>query len=223
MLLANTNQPVYTEWWVNGPLSNGSPVQILQGWSSVTGSENLDLGTAIGPRSGWIVTSQLSQTINTNIPNPSNPLSSATSTTSANLNLLWSYDQTADLLLRTSDSANVTSQSTNTVEIFPAGCFPPSPTCIPTSVTVTRNMSLSLKVALRLTSTNISLTTPKTRSGRTLTDMLASAPWMPLSLGVVVAGVVAGIIALITRRTRGKNVPAPVETGPPSTMPTPTT
>lgn len=204
MLLANTNQPVYTEWWVNGPLSNGSPVQILQGWSSVTGSENLDLGSTLGLRSAWIANSQLSQNVNVNLPNPSSPLSSSSSTASANLNLLWSYDKSSDLLLRTDQAANVTAQSTNIIEIFPQNCFPPSPACQPTTVTVTRDMSLKLQLALRLTSTNISFPTPRRNSQLTFAEMLASMPWMPLGFGGAVAGGVAGVLAVTIRKTKEK-------------------
>src|SRR4029077_14325988 len=58
-----TSDPSYTLWWVNGPLSNGSPVQVMDGWASVTGSETLNLGD-LGNVQAWIVTSQFSQGVN---------------------------------------------------------------------------------------------------------------------------------------------------------------
>src|SRR5712692_7613267 len=81
-----STEPSYTQWWVNGPLANGSPVQILHGWSSVTGSNSLDLGGSIGTRQAWIVTSNLDQTFNLNIPNVNSPLGpSSTSTAKAKI------------------------------------------------------------------------------------------------------------------------------------------
>src|SRR6266705_6512743 len=62
-----TSDPSYTLWWVNGPLSNGSPVQVMDGWASVTGSESLNLGS-LGNVPAWIVTSQFLQGVNLTVP-----------------------------------------------------------------------------------------------------------------------------------------------------------
>src|SRR5205814_10717591 len=91
-----TYDPSHTLWWVNGPVSNGSPVQVMDGWASVTGSENLNLG-GLGNVQAWIVTSQCSQRVNLTVPSspfgPSGPNSQA----ELNLNFLRSDDRGSDL------------------------------------------------------------------------------------------------------------------------------
>src|SRR5260370_24023211 len=38
-----TSDPSYTLWWVDGPLSNGSPVPVMDGWAIATCSDTLNL------------------------------------------------------------------------------------------------------------------------------------------------------------------------------------
>jgi plastocyanin len=203
MLSVHSNGPDYTMWWVNGPLSLGSPVQILQGWSSVTGSESLNLGANIGTRSAWIITSQLAQTISLSIPNPNNPLSSTTSSAVVSLKLLWSYDKSADLLLRNDNAASLTLRSV-------------TPTTVGTAtgsvaVTVTRNMALTIDVALLLASTNLGLSKSPSHSS-TLMDLLSAMPWMPLGLAGLAAGVAVAAVVWFTRRAKSVTVPGPSPT-----------
>jgi plastocyanin len=210
MLSGQSASPEYTTWWVNGPLSNGSPLQILHGWSSVTGSESLNLGS-IGTRAAWIVTSQLSQTINLNIPNPSNPFSPTTSNAAASLKLLWSYDMSADLLLRNDNTVDLTMHS-----VTPTNIGVPTPCgqyiCYnPVQVTVTRNMALTVNLALLLSSTNLSL--PKSPSHTsTLMDLLSVVPWMPLGLAGLAAGVAVVAVVWFTQRAKSATLPGPVPT-----------
>ncbi len=218
MLSGPSNTPDYTEWWVNGPLSSGSPVQILHGWSSVTGSENLHLGRTIGTRSAWIVTSQLSQTININIPNPNDPVSVSTSTATASLKLLWSYDKSADLLLRNDKTISLTVQNVAPTTILaqvPCGmsfCISPVP------VTVIRNMALTINLALRLSSTNLTQLSPPSGAAA-LMSLLSALPWMPLGIGGLAAGVAVGLILWFIRRTKGTSMPGPASTESPGTPP----
>jgi plastocyanin len=210
MFSTQPNIPDYTMWWVNGPLSLGSPVQMLQGWSSVTGSESTNVGGNIGTRPAWIVTSQLSQTFNLSVPNPSNPLSSTTSTASASLKLLWSYDKSADLLLRNDNAVNATIHSVTPTTIYTATG--------PIAVTITRDMTLTLDLALHLSSTNISL--PKASSHTSsLMDMLAALPWMPFGIAGLAAGIVAGLTVWIIRRSKRIPLPASVPTTSPASSP----
>jgi hypothetical protein len=210
--------PDYTTWWVNGPLSNGSPLQILHGWSSVTGSESLNLGSSIGTRAAWIVTSQLSQTVNLNIPNPSNPFSPTTSNAAASLKLLWSYDKSSDLLLRNDNTVDLTMHS-----VTPTNIGVPTPCgqyiCYnPVQVTVTRDMALTVNVALLLSSTNLSL--PKSPShASTLMDVLSAVPWMPLGLAGLAAGVAVAAVVWFTRRAKSATLPGPVPTASPLSSP----
>src|SRR5205807_1869202 len=62
-----SQKEVYTFWWVNGPLSNGQPVEILTGYASVVGSETVNLGPG-NNRNAWIVESELSQSLSTSSP-----------------------------------------------------------------------------------------------------------------------------------------------------------
>jgi len=211
MLSGKSDSPDYTTWWVNGPISLGSPVQILHGWSSVTGSENPNLGGSIGPRSAWIVTSQLSQTFNLNIPNPSNPLSPTTSNSAASLKLLWSYDKSADLLLRNDNAASLTMHSVTQTTI--------GTVTGPVPVTVTRDMALTIDVALRLSSTNLSLPKSPSRTS-TIMGLLSAMPWTPLGIAGLVAGIAATLIVWFTRRAKGATLPGSAPATAPILSPT---
>jgi hypothetical protein len=221
MLSGQSNGPDYTQWWVNGPLSKGSPVQILDGWSSVTGSQSLNLGSGLGTRSAWIVTSQLSQSVNVTSPNINNPFGqSSISNASANLKLLWSYDQSADLLLRNDNAVSLTMHSVTPTTIYiPMSCG--SYTCYsPISVTVTRDTTATIDLALLLSSTSLGL--PKSPShAATLMDALAAMPWMPLGLVGLAAAAIIGLVLWLTRRTRGTVLlgPTPAPTHAPSSTP----
>jgi len=210
--LLASNTPDYTTWWVNGPLSLGSPVQILHGWSSVTGSESLNLPGSIGTRSAWIVTSQLSQTINISIPDPSNPLSSTTSTAAVILKLLWSYDKSTGLLLRNDNAASLTTHSVAQTTI--------GTVTGPVPVTVTRDMALTIDIALRLSTTSLSLPKSPSRTS-TLMGLLSAMPWVPLGIAGLAAGVAAALIVWFTRRAKGATLPGSAPATAP--IPSPTT
>lgn len=188
VLLSSNSDPV-TMWWVDGPLSLGSPVQILTGSSSVTGSESLNLGTALGTRDAWLVTSQFSQSINTTTPPPS----SSASSTSLALNLLWSFDKRGDLLLRNGADVMVATRSVGSEQVLTGNPCGPSGWC-PTfaQVTVTRTMTAQLNLALRLTSTDLNLNKRMMTSSSTsasLLEIMASIPWLPFGATGAAAGV----------------------------------
>jgi len=218
ILSAQSTSPIYSAWWVNGPLSNGSPVQIVQGWSSVTGSESLNLGGTIGTRSAWIVTSQLSQTVNVNIPNPNNLFNPSTSKATASLKLLWSFDKTADLLLRNENTVSLTVHSVTPTTIYtPTICGQYS--CYnPITVTVTRDMALTVSLALLLSSTNLKLTGPASQTP-TLMGVLSSLPWMPLGIAGLAAGIAVALILWFTRRAKQATLPVPSPVTPPAQSP----
>ncbi len=216
MLSGQSNSPDHTQWWVNGPLSLGSPVQIFRGWSSVTGNENLNLGGSIGTRSAWIVTSQLSQTLSVTMPNQSNPFGQpSTAMLAASLKFLWSYDKNVDLLLRNNDTLNVAIHSVTPTTIYTScGQFG----CTPVPVTVTRDMALTISLALRLHSTTIHLVgSPSPTS--TLMSLMAALPWMTLGIGGLAAGVAVALIVWFTRRTKVTSMPGPAPTTTPSSPP----
>ena len=209
--LLASNTPDYTTWWVNAPLSLGSPVQILHGWSSVTGSESLNLPGSIGTRSAWIVTSQLSQSINISIPDPSNPLSSTTSTAAVILKLLWSYDKSTGLLLRNDNAASLTTHSVAQTTI--------GTVTGPVPVTVTRDMALTIDIALRLSTTSLSLPKSPSRTS-TLMGLLSAMPWVPLGIAGLAAGVAAALIVWFTRRAKGATLPGSAPATAPIHSPT---
>jgi plastocyanin len=228
MLASTSSDPSYTFWWVNGPLSSGTALQVMDGWASVTGSENLDLGS-LGTVSAWIVTSQFTQSFNANIPNPSNPLASGSTTSaSANLNFLWSYGKESDLLLRSLANTTLTMHSVSNQQVYVSNPCAPTGYC-PTfaSVKVTRDMRLVLTLSLHLSNTSLRLDQRMPTGGQTqdlpsLVSSLMTTPWSVLG---VVGGTAAAIIGLsvwLGQRARrneiskGSTIPS---TGPPSPAP----
>src|SRR5947208_1943953 len=152
--LLSDQKEVYTLWWVNGPLANGQPVEILTGYSSVSGSEMVNLGPG-NNRNAWIVDSEISQSLSTVTP----PIGGAGGSTDSHfkLNLRFDYDHASDLLLRSNAVVSVQStqiQSYNPGDFLsgPSGYFPVSD-----PVTVTHHMDASIPVALQLKSTNLDL------------------------------------------------------------------
>ena len=218
-----TSDPSYTLWWVNGPLSNGSPVQVMDGWASVTGSENLNLGS-LGNVQAWIVTSQFSQGVNLTVPSspfgPSGPNAQA----ALNLNFLWSYDRGSDLLVRSLANGTITMHSVSSTQVSTSGyCY--SYPCTYTTVQVTRDMRLTVTLALHLTSTSLSLDQRMRNPASTL-DMssilaaMTATPWMTLSVAGVAAGAIIAFSLWLTRRERRSSMPEATPT-PISAPPTP--
>jgi len=226
--LLSSQKERYTFWWVNGPLSNGQPVEILTGYASVTGSEIVNLGPG-NNRNAWIVESTLSQSLSTTSP----PVITAggSSDSSFKLDLRFDYDQATDLLLKSSAVVSVVSaqsQGYNPGDYLcgPSGCFPVSD-----HVTVSHYMSATVPVTLQLTSTNLDLTkrmpTGSIGNGQTSpgagsgTSTLPSAMslWIYAGIGIVGAGVVGTLAWLLLRRAR---TGAPVAQPRPLPAPGPT-
>jgi len=222
---------VYTFWWVNGPLANGQPVEILTGYSSVSGSEIVSLGPS-NNYNAWIVESELSQSLSITIP----PLSGlgGSSDISFKLDLRFDYDQASDLLLRSSAVTSI--KSTQTQAYNPgdtlcgeSGCFPVSNT-----VTVTHHMDASIPVTLRLTSTNLdpskrtaqgtigngqtSTGGPGGTSGTTTLPPVTSL-WVYAGIGIVGVGAAVTLSWLLRRRGRMR---APMQQPEPLTGASPT-
>ncbi len=206
-----SSEPSYTQWWANGPLTVGSPVQILQGWSSVTGSESLDLGGGIGTRQAWIVTSNLTQAFNLNIPNVNGPFGpSSTATANAKIGFQWAFDKTSDLLLKSNDTF-----SFSTLSVAPTTIYTGTGT---TSVTVTRTMFATVSLVLQLSSTSLSL--PGSPSQAPILSSLASMSWMSLGLAGLAAAVMSGVVLWLGRRARIAAGPSTIPVVPPP-APTP--
>src|SRR2546428_8971431 len=218
--LLSSQKEVYTFWWVNGPLSNGQPVEILTGYASVVGSETVNLGPG-NNRNAWIVESELSQSLSTTSP----PIlgSGGSSDSSFKLDLRFDYDQASDLLLKSSATISVASSQTQNYKpgdylCGPSGCFPVSD-----PVTVNHHMSASVPVTLRLTSTNLDLSRrtaagsighgqtstggPGSTSGTTTLPPVTSF-WIYAGIGIVGAGA-AGRLGWLLRRSGRMRAPVP--------------
>ena len=212
--LLSSQKEFYTFFWVNGPLTNGKPVQILTGYSSVIGSESVNLGPG-NNRDAWIVESELSQSLSTSSP----PVigSGGSSDSSFKLDLRFDYDKASDLLLKSNAVVSVTSAQTQLYKpgdllCGPSGCFPVSD-----PVTVNRYMSATVPVTLGLESTNLDMSKRmpgvSTGNGQTSTGGPGGTsgtstllPAMTLliytGVGIVGAGAVGALALLLRRRAR---------------------
>ncbi len=221
-----SSDPSYTLWWVNGPLSNGSPVQVMDGWASVTGSENLNLGS-LGNVQAWVVTSQFSQGLNLTVPSSPFAGSGPNAQAAFNLNFLWSYDKGSDLFLRSLANGTVTMHGVSSTQV-PTNGYCVSYQCSYTTVQVTRDMRLVITVALHLTSTSLSLD-QRMRNGASTIDTssflssIMTTPWMAFGFVGIVAGAIIAFSLWLTRRARRTALLEATHvavTGPPTPAPT---
>jgi hypothetical protein len=151
-------QPVYTMWWVNGPLKQDQTIPVLVLPTNVTGTTSVDLGGNIGARTGWVLTFSLPQSLPA--PDPLATLSSIPVSETFEVAFTFIYDQTSDLLL----SANADIHLGFGVEtsIPPSPCDPStSSTTCPMTTTPTvimREFGVDIQASLTLDSTNLDLT-----------------------------------------------------------------
>ncbi len=160
--------PMYTIWWVNGPLKNGSPVEILNGYSSVFGSETVSLGGTTGNRDAWKVGSSFTQTVRVTTPQPvfgttlppPPPPPPVISTNSADfaLSLQFDYDKVNDLLLHSNSTINIVQTTQTLYQPGQSLCTSGYPyTCIQLTAmtTVTHQTTANVSVQMQLTSTDL--------------------------------------------------------------------
>jgi plastocyanin len=197
----------YTIWWVNGPLSMGKTVKILTGTSAVTGDETLNLGDDIGNRNGWLVTSMLSQSLDTSVP------LSSSSTVSFSFNLAWSFDKKNDLLLRHATTASIDSKSVTSQNILVSNPCAPQGWC-PTfaQAIVTRQNHIDVNLSLKLQSTDVKLNgnSGASSSDSSLATAFLQLPWTVM--GPAIVGAAGGLTALgvwTVRRVHRHPEPAP--------------
>jgi plastocyanin len=228
--MLSSQKLVYTFWWVNGPLANGQPVQILTGYSSVVGNEMVSLGPS-NDRTAWIVESTLSQSVSTTSP----PVITTGGSSNSNfrLDLRFDFDQMSDILLKSSAVVSVTSAQSQGYKpgdylCGASGCFPVSD-----FVTVDHHMSATVPITLQLQSTNFDLskrmpgvatgngqTTPgPAGTSGTSTLFPPMSLWMYIGIGVVGAGVVAATAWLLRRGSGIRQSPGKPETFPSAAPP----
>jgi plastocyanin len=129
-------QPVHTLWWVNGPLDNGSIVELLTGHASVTGSKTVQLGSSFGSQAAWSVYSAFTQSSNQTQPGSQNFFPFAycpfgyyfggpqpqpqcfISESAISVSLTSDYGQQSDLLLGLAANISTLSQTTT---LYPSG------------------------------------------------------------------------------------------------------
>jgi hypothetical protein len=175
-------QPVHTIWWVNGPLVNGSVVELLTGYASVTGSKAIALGSGLGTQDAWSVTSVYSQSSNQAQPQPQSlnnfyycpygftffggpqQLQPQCYVSQSNLSVSLSanYGQRSDLLFGLSSTISSLRQSTTA---YPAGStvygsnygYSNGGISVAAPVSVIRTVSSKVTFTLTLSNTNLDL------------------------------------------------------------------
>lgn len=217
---------IHTFWWVNGPLTESSPVLILTGYSGVRGSEILDLGGNIGQRTAWIVASEVSQSITTATPYPN-----ATTTASVDISLLFDFDQKNDLLLKSTFQVQILATMITTYEEGQTLCGIGGCRTVSERVIVTQQMSVTASLMLQLDDTNLQPnrrthgTSDSTQSGSTTPPGDTSSPpdgpgllgssLLPIGIASALA---AGLVSLgvwVAVRARRKPL-QPLEISPPT-------
>ena len=146
--------PVYTMWWVNGPLSLNQTVPVTVFPTNVTSSPTINLGGSIGPRSAWNLTFALPRP--SPVEDPS--LVSAIPGGDSFLALFsFNYDQQSDLLL--SASANI---HLGFIEPVQVNCVPsantkcPATLVAPTCFTIPSGINIQANLTLAKTNLNMS-------------------------------------------------------------------
>ncbi len=222
--------PMYTIWWVNGPLKDGSPVQILNGYSSVRGSETVSLGGTIGNRDAWKVGSSFTQTVIVTIPQSTygTTLLPTLSTNSADLafSLQFDYDKTNDLLLRSNSTINIVQTTQTVYQPGQSLCTSGYPnTCIQliAMTTVTHQTTANVSAQMQLTSTDLpfnhragptsqaqSPTTPTASPAGPANTSQAGLPALMLygSLGAIALGILGVALWIILRNPLRRSKPS---------------
>jgi hypothetical protein len=160
------NRPVYTMWWVNGPLKLNQTIPVLVLPTNVTGTTALDLGSMIGTRSAW--------TLEFNIPRTQLPPSPMVTSSPAiplgdnlELDFTFNYDQTSDLLLGARADIHLGFEEETIFQ--PNPCSPSISTgSCPVSanpITILREFGIDVRASLKLASTNVDLAHRMTLTG----------------------------------------------------------
>ena len=172
-------QPVHTLWWVNGPMDNGSVVELLTGYASVTGSKSISLGSGLGTQDAWTVTSVYAQNSNQEQPQSSNNFyycpygfpsfggpqpqpQCFVSQSSFSVSLGADYGQRSDLLFGFSSTISSLTQTTTE---YPAGStvygsnngYYNNGISVSAPVSVIHTVSSKLTFTLSLSNTNLDL------------------------------------------------------------------
>src|SRR5262249_12216297 len=137
----------------------------------------------------------------------SNPsfLSAPASSAQAILDLRWSYDKSADLLLRSNDTLTTVMRSDETTQVYTGSTE--------ASVAVSRTMTVKAALTLQLSSTTLNL---GSSSQVPILSSFGSMPCMPLGLVGASAAVMAGVELGCGRRARLSTMTPVAVVTPPS-------
>ncbi len=186
---------------------SGIPISFTPVTESGSFEQSINLSTRVespGTAQAWIVTSNLAQTFNLNIPNVNSPLGpSSTSTAKAKIGFQWSFDKSTDLLLKNNDTI-----SFSTLSVTPSTVYVGTG---PVDVSVTRTMSATVILTVQLSATSLSL-----NGGQQTPALSPLSPrsWMSVGLVGLAAGVVSGALLLQGYRTRRSAAPITSPTSP---------
>ncbi len=159
-MLDNTivHRPLYTMWWVNGPLKGNQTVPVLVLPTNVTGTSNVDLGGTLGTRTAWTLAFNLSQPLV-----PPDPLATSPSSIPFGDNLeiafTFNYDQTTDLLLSASADIHLGLGVETIIEPIACDSSITSNSCpaTPDQMMIMRGFGLEAHATLKLASTTVDL------------------------------------------------------------------
>src|SRR2546425_60234 len=163
------SRPLYTMWWVNGPLKLNQTIPVLVFPTNVTSASNVDLGGTLGTRAAWSLVFSLSR------PSiPADPTATSLSTIPFGNNLelafTFNYDKTSDLLLSASANIHFEFGEETTVQSTPCENSV-SPIACPVSntpTTIMREFGIDIQASLKLASTTLDLSQPMTQSTSSL-------------------------------------------------------
>ncbi len=211
--LVPSNLPAtYIFWWVNGPLVTGSPIQILAGYSNVQGDETVNLPESLGPRSAWVVSSSVAESLSTILPSSNSSLFGGfnMNNASARLVLRFDFDKSSDLLLASSDSAVIAATSNVVYQPGQVLCgLSGQCTTVSTITTVTKVITVSITASLTLSSTNLNLTgrVADPPSGSSTLSNLQRTMLQPLGIAlasVAVAAIALTVVLVVKHENRNK-------------------
>lgn len=163
---AMRTQPIYTMWWVNGPLKLNQTIPILFLPTNVTGTNKVDVGSTIGPRSAWTLAFNLSRSLPRLDPLATSP-SSIPLNDDLELAFTFNYDQASDLLLSANADIHlgfgleaVIQQSPCDASVSSSLCSSPS-----SPITIRREFGIDIQASLKLASATVDLNHHLTGSG----------------------------------------------------------
>jgi uncharacterized membrane protein YgcG len=159
------SRPLYTMWWVNGPLKLNQTIPVLVFPINVTKTSSVDLGGTLGTRNAWTLVFSLSRPVI--LPDPS-ATSPSTIPFSDNLEFAFTfnYDMSSDLLLSASANIHFGFGVETTIQPVPCNNSVSAIACPASSspTTIMREFGIDIQASLKLVSTTLDLSHPMTQS-----------------------------------------------------------